>query len=215
MHIYQDPKFHLTVYDESVILTDLRGGAIRRYEVDPESLVTLLDFGEIVLRQDKHLLVAARKGKQSIHIYREKARTWDIMYRDLAHEAITVFKQSLPAFLMMVEMENDEISDIYALAYNGKKLTPDTRFYRLPLPNFHPRGRLCIGSVRAGDGENPRLAALRVLFEAEFNRHLNLVGRNGTTFQVFAQTYQGKAPLRALQADVMKENFRKLLFGSQ
>jgi len=213
MQIYQDPKFNLTVYDQSAILTDLRGGDIRRYEVDPESLVNLLDFGEIVLRQDKNLLAVARKGKQSIHIYREKAQTWDILYRDLAHEPITAFKQSLPAFLMMVQMENDEITDIYALAYNGKKPTPDTRFYRLPLPNFHPGGRLCIGSVRAGGGENPRQAALRVIFEAEFNRHLNLVGRKGTTFQVFAQTYQGKAPLRALKPDTMGEKFRKLLFG--
>lgn len=211
---FQKPQFHITVYEESTVLTDLTQGENRKtvYEVDPLDLRKIFGFGSITVKPETGMLAYSEEGTTKEVVYRIPKREWKILYRDKHQEEVKVFRHTLPALLLYVRVEDEKIVSISLLAFNGRKVTRQTPVYMPPLPNFGG-GDLCFGGIdcRLRPGATLKDSALEVIFDAEFNRHAGNVGRERLPYPKYFKKFKGQTPLKSLFKTAMPNEFLKFL----
>jgi hypothetical protein len=83
--------------------------------------------------------------------------------------------------------------------YAGRRWTPSSRLYELPLPNISGT-QICMGSGR-NDGlytQGVKEAIEFAIFETPFNTHNDNCGRENLPFKKFHKRYGGRCPFHKL-----------------
>lgn len=206
-HPYQAQLYNIAIYEDATVLTLMKNGEPHsHFLVNEQDLAKIFNVpAAMTLRPEPGLVYVKEQGRMQTYLFQIAPRKtpWEIILRDNIGAPPRHVYLHLPGFFISLTLESKTrlIAAVSAQCYAGKKPVAGNPLYEFPLPNFDSRGRMCLGAakVQVAKQERVRDAALRVVFETEFNNHSNLVGKKGLPFDRFLEQHQGKAPIVSLE----------------
>lgn len=203
--------YRVDIFETDVVLTDFtqENGIAQKFLITPEQLGGFFNQGS-VFKPEPGLVWEWRENNSRKVLFEYPARKEAVnIYVATPDKAkgkrskLRRYRMLLPAMVVQATIQigargDETVEMIRMWCMNTNRITPQTRLYDPPLPNFSGAS-MCLGNVKRTVKGSTRDSLWNVIFETVFNHHHGHVAKEGLSIADFARKYQGKRiPLTAL-----------------